>query len=338
MKKKVLQIGPYSAVGGVSIHIKRLSELLKGRYNFQFIDESPVKKNDSNIYNIRSKNLIEYYKLLKSSDVVHIHTGIWWLRCIHIINAFVLRKDITVTIHSLSNLKNKFSISITKLCLLIVDKVVVVNQEIKSIFNLKNSSVIHAFLPPIIDEEEVLPKDVLKIIEKNKGNKIIISNAFKLVKHNGQDLYGLDLLIDVAKKIKKEQKRYRIIFVIASMSEKDKLYNQYVREIEEQELEGIIYLIPYSISFARLMLESDLVVRATNTDGDALTVREALYLTKPIIASDIATRPTGTILFENRNSEDLFVKINKKFKSKAIGIEGLKKDNNYRDIYSSIYN
>lgn len=54
-----------------------------------------------------------------------------------------------------------------------------------------------------------------------------------------------------------------------------------------------------------LMKQCDLVLRPTNTDGDALTIREALYFGVPVIASDAVRRPTGTILFRNRDAKDL---------------------------------
>ncbi len=293
MKKNILEIGPYSAVGGVSIHIKRLAALLSKEHNFTFIDESPRTKVETNVFNLRSKNLAKYFKLLNDADIVHIHTGILWLQCIHIFLAFILRKKIIVTIHSLSNLNNKYSIWVTQLFLSLTSKTIFVSKEISEIFKLKNKIIIPAFIPPDISEEKDLPIEISNILEKNKDKKIIVNNAFKLVLYKQQDLYGLDLLIDVARSIKRDQKNYKIIFVIASMDEKLNLYDYYAQIIKEENLEEEISLIPYSISFVKLMMASDLVVRATNTDGDALTVREALFLNKPIIASDVTFRPEG---------------------------------------------
>ena len=154
-------------------------------------------------------------------------------------------------------------------------------------------------------------KEILRILEECKDSKIIVSNAFKLVLHKNEDLYGLDLMIDVARMVKKEKKRYKIIFVVATINDRLRLYDSYMGIIKEEELESVISLIPYSISFVRLMQKSDLVVRATNTDGDALTVREAMFFKIPIIASNVVKRPENVILFKNRDSIDLFSKITK---------------------------
>lgn len=339
MKKNILEIGPYSAVGGVSIHIKRLASLLKELHDFTFIDESPRTKVETNVFNLRSKNIPKYLRLLKDADVVHIHTGIWWLRCIHIFLAFLLRKKTVVTIHSLSNLTNRYSISITQLFLSLTSKTIFVSKEISKKFKIKNEIIIPAFIPPDISEEKNLPIEILTLLEKNKGKKIIVNNAFKLVLHKEQDLYGLDLLIDVARSIKKDNKNYKIIFVIASMEEKLNLYDHYFQIIKDENLEEEITLIPYPISFVKLMMASDLVVRATNTDGDALTVREALFLNRPIIASDVTFRPEGTILFKNRDSQDLYLKINETLnKSKREPLNPLEINIQvYREMYSSIF-
>jgi glycosyltransferase involved in cell wall biosynthesis len=61
--------------------------------------------------------------------------------------------------------------------------------------------------------------------------------------------------------------------------------------------------------FYPLLLKSSVFIRPTNTDGDAISLREALYFGVPSVASDVVTRPEGTILFKNRNIDDLTVKV-----------------------------
>lgn len=75
----------------------------------------------------------------------------------------------------------------------------------------------------------------------------------------------------------------------------------------------------------------DMFIRPTNTDGDALSIREALTLKKPAIASNVCKRPEGTVLFENRNIDDLYSKtirmIDNYEKHKAL-IEDIKFEDN----------
>lgn len=309
-KKIYLQIGPYTSIGGVSIHIFRLSNLLKSQFDIRFINESREASYKKEVFNIRDKNILRYFREINNSNVVHIHTGIWWLRCFHILSSRVLRKKIIVTIHSLSNLQTKASIELTRFFLKFVDKTIVVSKEISQTINVKNQSILPAFLPPKDEDQSSLPENILKILNENNKNKIIVSNAFDLIVHQGFDLYGLDLLIDVARFIKKEKKNYKIIFILGSLNKNIELYSFYKETIKNESLENQIVLIQQTIPFVSLISESDLVVRATNTDGDAITIREALYLKKNVIASDVVERPLGTVLFKNRDSKDLYLKIN----------------------------
>jgi glycosyltransferase involved in cell wall biosynthesis len=50
---------------------------------------------------------------------------------------------------------------------------------------------------------------------------------------------------------------------------------------------------------------ADVVIRSTFVDGDAITVREALALGVPVVASDTAFRPAGVTLFRRGDAADL---------------------------------
>jgi glycosyltransferase involved in cell wall biosynthesis len=58
-----------------------------------------------------------------------------------------------------------------------------------------------------------------------------------------------------------------------------------------------------------LMARLDLFLRATLFDGDANSIREALALNIPVVASNTDYRPEGTIRFEVGNREDMIKKI-----------------------------
>ena len=62
-KMNILQVGPISYVGGVSIHIDRLAEMLKNDFIFEYIDESPINISKSDFINIR--NYRDFFKILK---------------------------------------------------------------------------------------------------------------------------------------------------------------------------------------------------------------------------------------------------------------------------------
>jgi glycogen synthase len=58
-----------------------------------------------------------------------------------------------------------------------------------------------------------------------------------------------------------------------------------------------------------LLREADVVVRSTYADGDAITIREALSLGVPVVASDAARRPEGVLVFRRGDVQDLVAKL-----------------------------
>lgn len=58
-----------------------------------------------------------------------------------------------------------------------------------------------------------------------------------------------------------------------------------------------------------VIASSDVFVRPTFTDGDSISVREALFLQVPVVASSVGMRPAGTILFQPGDVDSLLAAI-----------------------------
>jgi glycosyltransferase involved in cell wall biosynthesis len=58
-----------------------------------------------------------------------------------------------------------------------------------------------------------------------------------------------------------------------------------------------------------LLSQSDVFIRPTTHDGDSVSVREALTLGVPCVASDVCARPEGTYLFKGGHPPDLAQRI-----------------------------
>jgi len=58
-----------------------------------------------------------------------------------------------------------------------------------------------------------------------------------------------------------------------------------------------------------MMSACDVFLRTTLEDGDSISVREALSLGVPVVASRVGTRPAGAILFHPGNVEEMLAKI-----------------------------
>jgi glycosyltransferase involved in cell wall biosynthesis len=58
-----------------------------------------------------------------------------------------------------------------------------------------------------------------------------------------------------------------------------------------------------------LLSRSDAFIRPTTHDGDSISVREALALGVPCVASDVCARPEGTFLFHSGQAGDLALRV-----------------------------
>lgn len=337
---KIIFIGPIPPpIGGVSIHIQRLSQMLtKEGNNVSFIDESPIKK--VNIFNLRSLAIFPYVQLIKSADIVHIHSSLSIFRLFHLIICLLLRKKIVLTLHSW-RVKSKLLQMIQLKLFRKVKKVICVTNEIAQKINLSNTVIQAAFLPPDMHKEPELPLHVLKwLTDQKKQNRIIIaSNAYRLDLFNSVDLYGLDMAIELINFLVHQKKiNIALIFVVTTLNQNEKLFHTNKEKIQELKLTGHILLInEKKMSYVKLIQESDLTCRLTNTDGDALSIRESLYFNKPIIASDISKRPKGTITFKTRDQSDLNQKILKLIPTLKHYNQSLPTDDINISVYKSIY-
>ena len=312
LNNKILLIGPLPPpFGGVSIHIKRLSVILNNIFEVDFIDESSILKEE--YFNIRSLNIIKYFKKILRSNLLYVHSGKRFLKYFHILVGIIFFKKIILTIHSYRvprRLILKFS---DELFFRLANLIVVVNPDILKSLSLpvKRTTVIQPFIPPIMDDESPLPVDVANwILESRKNDRVIIcANAWQLAIYKDEDMYGLDLCIDAVNDLLQMNIPVSFIFIVSSLEKSSDMYLKYKALIEKLKISDKFLLLNEKISFVKLIESSDVVLRPTNTDGDALTIREAIFLGKPIIASDVSRRPEGTIIFKNRDIIDLKNKI-----------------------------
>lgn len=339
--KKLLIIGPAPQnIGGISIHIRRLVALLSDYYVFDFVDEWHTRI--PGVFNLRSGNIFKYLSKVINADVIHIQSGIWSLRAFHIVVCkLLLRKKTIVTIHRDPNIEPHTGL--TKWMLSKCDSAILVNKEGYDAMRKQGKCqyvLLPAFLPPIIEEEPLIPDEIEHWIDdarQHDASYVMCSNAWKLVIHKEQDLYGIDICIEAMHHLNEidSKSKYFLVFVVASNPSEQERITSYKTTIKAYGLEKQILLWEQPTSFVRLLQKCDLVLRTTNTDGDAISIREALYYGKPVLASDVVRRPDSVFLFKNRDAIDLAEKIkylrkNKRDVEPAVQVDLIKL---FRSIY-----
>ncbi len=300
--KQICICGPFpKPIGGVSIHVKRLAFSLNGTFKVVIIDESPIIKD--NIYNLRTFNLLKYISVIKSSDLVHVNSSVVVFRFFNVLFAFLFRKKIVITIHSFRNF-NIFSTALNNICFRLSDVNIVVNAEIAKYVPCE-SVVIPAFISPSNTELELFdPFLSLVSSAKNRGRRIVVSNAYRLDMVGGREIYGFLDLLKLFSDVEINAD-YILILNVSSLAGCEEIYKTYEKFIIDNRLENCIYLFNEEMSFPALLKCSDLYIRATSTDGDALSIRESLKLGVRTIASDCVHRPKGTILYKDGDISSL---------------------------------
>ncbi len=345
-KKKVLLFGPLPPpAGGISVHIARLTHLIKDDFQIDFIDEASIVK--KNVFSIKSFNPFIYFNKIFSADLLFIQTGGSALRKFHIVIGKLLSKKIVITIHGYSKVNNLFLLKVDSFFLKLCNQIIVVNPYIikKLALPVNKCIVKHAFIPPLMINEPALPDFIVNwfINSKNLDNTIFCANASRLNILNNEDLYGLDMCIQLAKLLLNNSLPVRFIFIVSSLEKCQDRFAIYQKLIIDLGLQHTFLLINGEFSFVRVIEQSDIVLRPTNADGDAVTIREAIYQNKPVLASDVIDRPENTFLFKNRDMIDFYnqtIKLLSSTKNHATSPSNQMDtiSNDYRNYYSQLIN
>ncbi|MGG1322271.1 glycosyltransferase [Priestia megaterium] len=320
-KSKLLIIGPYPPpIGGISIHIKRSINFLiqKNFCDFSVLDDSGSSDNKcNNVYSGHKIFLLLTLLLKCKNSLIHYHSHNWIIRFILIIIAKFHGSKVCFTFHSFRDNIESFNVLkrlIVKYVLNHGDHFIAVskNEKEKLIkYGCDNDkvSVIPAFINPSVEkeEEDLIPSEVEDFIKRHKI--IITANASGLRFFNNEDLYGIDMCIELIISLKRKLgNKVGFIFLLPQI-DNEEYFEKLCLKIEEGDIANNFLFITKKIPMFPIIEKSTMFLRPTNSDGDAISIRESLYFKVPAIASDVVKRPEGTIIFKNRDQQDLETKV-----------------------------
>lgn len=313
---KILLVGTYPPpLGGVSVHIKRLSRQLK------------TNGCEVNIFDVSKQNgskITIFFRLLKlititRFDIVHIHVPNLIMDSVLFLLKYLKRYKLYYSYHNpriFLNINGFNGYFIRRFIrhldyLILVSEQILVGIEKIQIKLPKNVLVENAFLPPSLEEENYIvaayPNETKEFIKTHKP--LIIANAFKILFYENVDLYGLDLCVELIHKLKQNFPKVGLLFALADESANVDYIILMKHKIKELGIQEQFNFMTGQKELWPLFKQADLSIRPTITDGDAISIREALYLNCPVIASDVAKRPEGTITFKSRDLDDLYLRV-----------------------------
>jgi glycosyltransferase involved in cell wall biosynthesis len=320
--RKVALIGVYPPpVGGISVHIERLCDLLEHRDipytvydNTQGVKERPV------VYTGPIEKWSLRYLFTCKEDVIHVHFLRWQVRVI--LALLALRgKRVIFTVHSMRDEERQpslFQRLLIGLTGLLSHAFVVVNPAFRDklvSYGIpeKKIHVIPPFLPPRIkntewsDEIRAFLAADGKEGEPDDDIQIVMANGAIGTFYQGQDLYGADLFVDLCKRVVETHDNVRFLYCVTHVVDRD-YYRQLQEKVQERGLTRYFLFAETPAEYHLLLSRAALFIRPTNSDGNAISVYEAIQMGVPTLASDAVERLPQAILFANRNLDDLYEK------------------------------
>jgi hypothetical protein len=301
-KTKLLIIGKTPLpIGGVTIHVQRLLDHLKAN-NFEY-----------HFFDLKKFTLISFIHALKRHKYAHLHTSSPNLRLLFSIICSIVQTKSIITIHGNLNRFSKVKNSIDKMAVRFCNYPIVLNKYSYDVALKLNSNtqLISAYLSSI--EKEELSAEIVEMIHdiKNKYEYIVVTNAYsKSYDKNGEEIYGIGFLIQFFKPMN----NYALIISDPS-GDYSKNYSSQLTNCEN------IKIIGYPHSFINILEYADIYIRNTSTDGDSLSIHEAIDLEVTVIATNIVDRPKEVHLIKRDDSvglQSILSSIKKKKRKKKL--------------------
>lgn len=313
-ERDIILVGAYPPpYGGNSVHLARVCARLRlANVRFRVIDpyNIPCEEDKHNYPNevFRFKgNAIQ--RLLRSAvalsricegNVVHFHTSAFarfiWVAPIFILASRKCVKRI-VTIHSGSF---KTTVSswpkilqwVLTIYLQNMDLVVVVNTEqekyLRAIGVNIPIKVLPAFLPPDADST-VTPDGVTKLREY--VDIVLVTSGYCTPLYRYEDVI-------VAATTLQEEYALKIGLIICCYSVFNREYYSKIKRMISEFGTGLFLENLNPDEFLGVLRIADIYVRATTMEGDAVSIREAGFLGKKVIASNVVRRPRGVLVYQ----------------------------------------
>ncbi len=298
---RIVQLGPLPPPhGGVSTNLMEINDLLISRGHSASviaITSDSQTGHAPNTYKPRSAFQLLKLLMTLDFDIVHFHIGGDFglrLAILTLVCGLLPGKKSAVTFHSggyagqALNFAKPFSLR--GLAFRSVDFVIGVNAQMLKMFRAygvseKRVKLILPFALKLPDPKVEVPQNLMEFANAHEPFLLSVGGL--------EPEYSHSFLIDAMGAVFEKQPNAGLM-IIGSGSLETMLREQ----IASKNYAAKVFIVPgveHDI-LLHLIEKADVLLRLTQYDGDAISVREALYLRTPVIATDNGMRPEGVTL------------------------------------------
>ena len=297
----VVQLGPLPPPhGGVSTNLTAIYRLLISRghdASIVAVTSSGHADNVPNIYKPRSAFQLLWLLLTLDFDILHFHIGGDFslrLAVLTFLCGILPGKKSVVTFHSggyaLRARAFAKPMSIRGIAFRSIDCLIGVNSQMLEMFRAYGvtDEKMSLILPFELNRPDPKSEITPNLVHFINGHQPFILSVGGLEKEYSHSL-TIDAMTNVLRKLPNAG-----LMIVGSGCLEDELRQQ----IDLKKLSDRILLVnDVEHDIVLLLIEkADVMLRLTQYDGDAISVREALFLRTPLIATDNGMRPDGVIL------------------------------------------
>ena len=308
--EKIAIIGGYPPpYGGVGVSLQRVIPYLdKSGLDYVVYNTGPSKTNHPTIKDVGWSLSWALKMVVKSRHkVIQFSTSRWWVRLFAALLNMTTRSKVIIYArgYSLPNSYfrgNFLKKMLVKKTLQHTEVVLATNpalgERIAEIgFPKEKIKVVPAFVPPlkppVVDD---LPESVREFCQ---GKSPILGANGGYVLIDGQDVYGLRILEQLTKNLLPKFPNLGLVVYLREGADKDKEhFLGLLEEVQRAPLKDHLMFYESAGEFCPFFSICDVFLRPTTTDGDSVSVREALYACVPVVASDVIPRPEGCRIYK----------------------------------------
>lgn len=276
--RKIIIIGTLPPpIGGVSIYNQRLFDYLQKEEHIdvEFID-------------YKRKTIFEVLKAVFGHKIIYLNCSSSSFKLLLAVVSRLFNKKFVVTFHGNMERHSRSVNFIDKLVLKLSTLTIVLNKQSFAFAKGYTNKLFlgTSFIPPS-HKEELSPEIKNLLIKCRENYKVICSsNAHNLsIDKFGNEIYQVRFLLDIFTELPD---------CCIILSDPSGMYSNYLEQ-HKVVIPINVFIIKITHSYFELLRHIDVMLRITTTDGDSISVREALYLNKVVIASNSVDRPTGVI-------------------------------------------